>query len=314
MLSMRAIHVLLAICVACIWGLAYVATKVALDAFSPPELTALRFLIACAPALLLPRPKIPTHMLLAIGLTMFAGQFLLQFFGIANGMPPGLASVVSQTQGMFTVLLAMVLLKERPTPRQLIGLGSGLAGLAMIGLTVGNGLTIAGLLLVLASAISWSIGNVLLKRLPGVDMLHLVVWLSLVPPLPALAISGLATGKVSLIHSLALASCSSIAAALYLGIVATVLAYAIWGKLLRTYSAAALAPFALLAPCVGALASTIIFGEQFTSLRLAGMAAILFGVAVVLLPLHKWPNSRHAREFVQGAVLRRRDVHDSRPL
>jgi O-acetylserine/cysteine efflux transporter len=56
-------------------------------------------------------------MLVAIGLMMFAGQFLLQFFGIANGMPPGLASVVSQSQGMFTVLLAMVTLGERPTGR-----------------------------------------------------------------------------------------------------------------------------------------------------------------------------------------------------
>ena len=186
---MKPFHIFLAICVACIWGLAYVATKIALGSFSPPQLTALRFLIACAPVLLLPRPNVPFHMLVAIGLTMFTGQFLLQFFGIANGMPPGLASVVSQTQGMFTVMLAMLVLKERPTPRQLIGMISGLLGLAMIGMTVGNGLTILGLLLVLASALSWSIGNVLLKRLPPVDMLHLVVWMSLVPPLPALAIA-----------------------------------------------------------------------------------------------------------------------------
>ncbi|SHI23193.1 EamA family transporter [Pollutimonas bauzanensis] len=284
---MKPFHIFLAICVATIWGLAYVATKIALGSFSPPQLTALRFLIACTPVLLLPRPNVPVHMLVAIGLTMFTGQFLLQFFGIANGMPPGLASVVSQTQGMFTVMLAMLVLKERPTARQLIGMISGLVGLAMIGLTVGNGLTIVGLLLVLASALSWSIGNVLLKRLPPVDMLHLMVWMSLVPPLPALAISGMTEGLSALPLALMTAPWQAIASTLYLGVVATVLAYAIWGKLLRTYTAAAVTPFALLAPCVGAVSSALVFGEQFTNLRLAGMAAILVGLAIVVVPLDK---------------------------
>lgn len=284
---MKPIHIFLAICVACIWGLAYVATKIALGSFSPPQLTALRFLIACAPVLLLPRPSVPLHMLVAIGLTMFTGQFLLQFFGIASGMPPGLASVVSQTQGMFTVMLAMLVLRERPTARQLFGMISGLVGLTMIGLTVGNGLTVLGLLLVLASALSWSVGNVLLKRLPPVDMLHLVVWMSLVPPIPALAISGMTEGLEALPNALVTASWQAIAAALYLGVVATVLAYAMWGKLLRTYTAAAVTPFALLAPCVGAVSSAVVFGEQFTSLRLAGMAAILFGLAIVVLPFDR---------------------------
>lgn len=284
---MKPIHIFLATVVAIIWGLAYVATKTALGSFSPSQLTVLRFLIACAPALLLPRPKVPVQMLIAIGLTMFTGQFLLQFFGIANGMPPGLASVVSQTQGMFTVMLAVLVLRERPTFRQWIGMISGLVGLAMISMTVGNGLTGLGLLLVLASAVSWSMGNVLLKRLPPVDMLHLVVWISLVPPLPALLISGTTEGWSALPHALVTASWLAIASTLYLGLVATVIAYAIWGKLLRTYTAAAVTPFALLAPCVGAVSSAAVFGEQFSALRLAGMAAILLGLAVVVLPFDK---------------------------
>lgn len=284
---MRPFHIFLAVCAACIWGLAYVVTKIALGSFSPPQLTAMRFLIACAPALLLPRPKVPIHRLVGIGLTLFTGQFLLQFFGIANGMPPGLASVVSQTQGMFTVMLAVLVLKERPTARESIGMISGLAGLAMIGLTVGNGLTIVGLLLVLASALSWSIGNILLKRLPPVDMLHLVVWISLVPPLPALAISGMTEEWGALPSSLMAAPWQAIASTLYLGVVATVLAYAVWGKLLRTYPTATVTPFALLAPCVGAASSAFVFGEQFTNLRLAGMAAILVGLAIVLVPFDK---------------------------
>lgn len=284
---MKPIHIFLATGVAVIWGLAYVATKIALGSFSPPQLTALRFLIACALVVVVPRPRVPLYMLIAIGSTMFTGQFLLQFFGIANGMPPGLASVVSQTQGMFTVLLAILVLKEVPTTRQAFGMVLGLTGLALIGMTIGQGLTVVGLLLVLGSAISWSVGNILLKRLPPVDMFRLVVWMSLVPPLPALAISGLTDGFGALPQTLLSASWQAVVSTLYLGLVATVLAYAIWGKLLRTYSAAAVMPFALLAPCVGAVSSAVVFGEEFTSLRLAGMAAIFLGLAVVILPFSR---------------------------
>jgi O-acetylserine/cysteine efflux transporter len=61
-------------------------------------------------------------------------------------------------------------------------------------------------------------------------------------------------------------------------------AYAAWGSLLRRYSAAAVAPFALLAPCTGVVASAVILGEAFSSLRYAGMALILGGLAVSVLP------------------------------
>jgi O-acetylserine/cysteine efflux transporter len=284
---MKPRHALLAMLVATIWGFAYVATRIALDTFSPPQLAFLRFAIACLPAIFLPRPAVPWPMLIAVGATMFAGQFLLQFFGIANGMPPGLASVVSQSQALFTVIFAIAILGERPTRKQLAGLAAGLIGLALVGLTVGRGLTALGLGLTLGSAISWGIGNVLMKRLPPVETLHLVVWMALVPPLPALAISAWLDGPLSLPASLAGAPLPALGAVLYLGLISTVLAYAIWGRLLRLYPTAAVTPFALLAPCVGALSSALVFGERFGPLRLTGMVFIILGLAIVILPVER---------------------------
>jgi len=42
-------------------------------------------------------------------------------------------------------------------------------------------------------------------------------------------------------------------------------------------------PFALLVPFVGSAASSIVFGEKFGSLRLAGMLTVIFGIAVMVL-------------------------------
>jgi O-acetylserine/cysteine efflux transporter len=81
------------------------------------------------------------------------------------------------------------------------------------------------------------------------------------------------------------ASWASLAAALYLGAVATTLAFALWGRLLARYPSASVAPFALLAPCTGVIASALIFGEQFGPLRYAGMALIIAGLTIIVLPV-----------------------------
>ena len=73
----------------------------------------------------------------------------------------------------------------------------------------------------------------------------------------------------------------------YLGLVATVAAYAVWGDLLRRRPAATVAPFVLLVPFVGAFASSLVFGERFGPRRLAGMACVLMGLAVIVLQAPK---------------------------
>ena len=267
--------------VAVIWGFAFVATRVGLDSFPPSQLAALRFLIASTPAIALKRPA-PWRVLIPLGLTLFAGQFLLQFFGIANGMPPGLASIVVQTQAFFTILFAAVAMHELSSPQQLAGIAVAFAGLGLIALTIGGDLSFIGFALTLGSAISWGVGNVLLKRVASVDMLSLMVWLSLVPPIPSLVLAMLMDGRAEL-AAIPRVSWLGLGAALYLGLVATVGAYAIWGRLLARYPAATVTPFALLAPIVGAYSSSLVFGERFGGRRLAGMALVLLGVAVTVL-------------------------------
>ncbi len=270
--------------VAVLWGTAFVATRIGLDSFSPPQLTVLRFTIAAVPALVLPRPALPWSALVPVGLTLFAGQFLFQFFGIAHGMPTGLAAIVVHTQALFTIGFAAALLGERPTRQQWLGAGLALGGLGLIALTVAGDVPPAGFLLTLVSPVSFGVGNVLLKRLGPADMPGLIAWLSLVPPLPALALSMALDGPTALPAAVLHASWPGLAAALFLGVVATTVAYAIWGTLLRRYPAALVTPFALLVPFVGAAASALAFGERFGPLRLSGVTLVLAGLAVILAP------------------------------
>lgn len=281
-LRMKARDALLACLTSVVWGVAFVAVAFGLLSFSPPRLTALRFLIASIASLFVPRPRLPWRSIVLVGLTLFAGQFLLLFFAYAAGLPAGLASVTQQTQAFFTVLLAAAFLRERPRPSQWLGMVVAFAGLALIGVTVGADLRPAGLGLGLAGALSWAIGNILVKRAPGVQVLSLVVWASLVPPLPALAVSALTDRGAPLVRGDAHAFWVGLGAAAYLGAIATVIAYWMWGELLQRYSAADVAPFALLAPCAGMVTSALVLGEVFSPLRYGGMALILAGLAIAL--------------------------------
>ena len=248
----------LAVLTSVIWGLAFVATKFGLDGFSAPQLTAFRFIVAAVPVLL--------------------------FLAYAHGMPPGLASVTQQMQVFFTVPLAIVFFRDIPTLRQSLGMVIAFCGLALIGFTVGGDLTFAALGLALAAALSWAIGNILVKFTGPVAMVPLMAWASLVAPLPALALSVILDPDPNLLTAISGAPWLAIASAIYLGTLSTNIAYAAWSHLLTRYPTAQVAPFALLVPCTGVVASAVIFHETFSPIRYLGMALILSGVAVVVLP------------------------------
>jgi drug/metabolite transporter (DMT)-like permease len=70
---MKAREMALAALTSTIWGLAFVAVKFALEDFSAPQLTAIRFLIACLPVFLVPRPRISWASIVLIGMTLWHG-------------------------------------------------------------------------------------------------------------------------------------------------------------------------------------------------------------------------------------------------
>jgi O-acetylserine/cysteine efflux transporter len=246
-------------------------------------MTAMRFAIAALPCLFVRRPNVPWSVLIAISTTLFLGQFLAQSWAIAQGVPVGLASVIVQSQALFTVAFAAVAFREIPTGLQIAGIGVAMLGLLMICGTVGFDFSVGAFAVLMISPVSFAIGNLLLRQAREVPMFDLFAWLCLIPPLPLLALAFAADGPRATWLSLAQMSATGWISMLFVGAISTCIAYWLWGRLLRDHTAAQVVPFALLVPFVGAAASSAVFGETFGPLRLAGMVTVVGGIAVMLL-------------------------------
>lgn len=287
-------HIALAVLVTAIWGFNFVVIRLGLGSVPPLLLAALRFVVAALPVVFLAPPNVPPGRMIAVGMTLFVGQFAFLFPAMKLGMPPGLASVTLQSQAFLTILFAALALGERPRPRQLAGAGVAALGLLTIASTVGGDFTMIGLGLTIASAASWALGNVLMRGAGKVDMFAMMVWLSLVPPIPLFALSLAIEGWPAIVTGVTGMGLVGAGSVLYLALLATLVGFGLWGFLLKNHPASTVAPFSLLVPLFGTLSSWLVLGETFSPLRVAGMGLILLGLATIALPLPAFAKRQRA--------------------
>ena len=278
-------HILLALLVTLIWGVNFVVIKVGLQDFPPLLFCALRFALAALPLLILRGPlPAPGWRILQIGVLLGVIKFGLLFVGMHLGMPAGLSSLVLQSQGFFTLLIAAVLLGERPSVRALVGLPLAAGGLLLIGLQRPLGDSLLGFALVVAAALAWAFANIATKRSGASDMLRLICWVSLVPVLPLLGLSYLFEGPQAMGAALTHLSWRGVGALLYIAFLATTVGFGLWSFLLQRYPASLVTPFALAVPVSGLLAGWLLLGEALTSQGWLACALVFAGLAIILLP------------------------------
>lgn len=285
-------HLALAALVAVIWGVNFIAIDLGLRDTPPLLLVALRFTFVALPLVfLVPRPDVPWRVIAGIGLAMSAGQFGLLFTAMHLGLPAGIAAVVLQCQMIFTIAIAAVVLRERPTPLQLAGAAIGIVGLGIVaigrfesvGATDAAGGAIAAvvpLLVCVAAGLSWAIGNIVSRSAAGASGFGIVVWSALVVPVPMLALSLLIDGPAVVGEAVTTIGWETVVSVAYTAGLASLVGYSIWNFLLGRYPAGMVAPIALLVPPVGLAAAAIVLGQVPNAVEAIGCAVLVAGVAL----------------------------------
>jgi O-acetylserine/cysteine efflux transporter len=285
---MKPRHVGIAVLIAAIWGVNFVVIDVGLGSLPPLLFAGLRFVAAAFPAVLfVRRPPVAFRRLLLIGLPLGAGQFGLLFTSMHIGMPAGLSSLVLQTQALFTALFAAVMLRERPRRAQVTGMVVAFAGIALIGLSLGQGSPLLAFTLCVGAAAMWALANIGMRQARPPDAFAFMVWVSLVPPLPLLGLSLIVEGPRADAHALAHIGVGGVGALFYIAYISTLVGFGAWGWLLRRYEAGQVAMYSLLVPPFGMSSAALFLGERITLTDVLAALLIVGGVALGSLRRHR---------------------------
>lgn len=270
---------LLALLITFIWGVNFVVIKWSVAGASPLLVAALRFLVAAFPAIFfIPRPAVPAKILWGYGLAVGVMQFGLLYLAIQLGMSAGMGSLLMQTQAFFTALLAARFFGEKIMPWQATGMTLAFGGMGLIGLVAGHDVPLFPLLLTLIAALGWACSNLVVRAAGKVNVFSLVIWSSLIPPIPLLLMTGLTSGWTHITHTLTHSGWPFWGAILFMGLFNTVLGFGVWSSLIQKHGAARVAPLSLLVPVFGMFASALAFHEGFPIGKVAGALLVAAGL------------------------------------
>jgi len=269
-----------------VWGSTFVVTKATVRELPPLTLACIRFFIAAAVLApfamarggfgLLPRP---------LPLVRFA---LMGLFGVATfsiGFNYAMVYASAAQGALIYALLpaaiagaAVVALAEVPSRRRIAGIALSVIGVAIVVLSgksdTASPAPLLGALCMLGAVLSWAAYTVLAKQLAAVDQ---IVVISLVSFIGALMLVPLAIAERlgSPWHP---PSPQGWLGLLFLAVVASALAFVVYGRALRELDASLVGAYANLDPIIGVLTAVLLLGESFQPPQVAGGVLALGGM------------------------------------
>ncbi|MFC5524599.1 drug/metabolite exporter YedA [Rhodanobacter ginsengisoli] len=272
-----------------IWGSTYLGIRFALESYPPFLLAGIRFL--CAGLVLYGFLRLrgmasPTP--LQWRNAAFTGLLLL---GMGNGLvcfaeervSSGIAAVAVASMPLFAALFTG-LYGQWPNRREIAGLAIGFAGVIVLNLGSSLSGSRLGALALLVAAMCWAFGSAWSRhqQMPPGPMNTAAQMLC---ASVALLLVGFAGGE----HLPSHPTVHATLALVYLGVFGSIVAFSAYLYVLKHARPALATSYAYVNPPVAVLFGVMLAGEHVGPYDLAGMAIILFGVAVITLARQKRP-------------------------
>lgn len=257
------------------WGTTYaVATE-----FLPPN----------HPLLVAALRSLPIGLLLTIGLRKLPqghwwwrililgglniGLFQALLFIAAYRLPGGVAATAGAIQPLLVVLFSWPMLGNKPSRLSIATAIAGCVGVGFLVLGPAARLDTVGIIAAIAGAATMGLGTVLAKRWrPRVSLIVFTAWQLTVGGLLLLPIALITEGPFDAL------SRTNLWGFIYLSLIGTGLAYALWFRGIQRLNASAAAYLGLLSPVVATLIGYLFLQQTFTPIQLAGVAIVLASV------------------------------------
>lgn len=272
-----------------LWATGFLMAKLGVPYAQPMTVLAIRFVLAAimmGAVAIVSRAPIPRSWrqvghIAIIGILLHAVYLGGCYAAIYQGMPAGMAALIAGFQPILTAALAKPLLRERTRPIQWLGIATGFVGLMMV---LWERIVIdlshpAALLLAILSLLGITAATIYQKRFcPTFDLrwgtaIQYVAASAVVVPAALLLGFGTVIWAPTFIFALA-----------WLVIVLSGVSIALLTWMISRGAASKVASLFYLTPPLAAIGSYFWFGEVLSTLAIAGMVVIVFGLYLLNRP------------------------------
>lgn len=201
------------------------------------------------------------------------GIFQALLFVAAYRLPGGVAATAGAIQPLLVVLFSWILLNEKPSKRSIVAAIAGFIGVGLLVLGPTARLDRVGIVAAIAGAATMGLGTVLVKRWKRpVSLLVFTGWQLAVGGIVLLPIALVIEGPITHL------STANLLGFVYLGLVGTGVAYALWFRGIDKLKASAVSSLGLISPVVATLIGFVLLHQTFTPIQLVGIAIVLISV------------------------------------
>jgi len=281
----------LALSVPVIWGMGFTFAKAGLNEFPPIFLMSLRFLLS---ALILcwffPPPLGQFKVIFLLALVSATIQYGLTFTGL-KGLDASTAVFLVQLEVPFGALLASFFLKDNLGWIRAFGMVVAFFGVGLIAGAPSIRNQLFSVFLVISGALTWSLGQVMIKKMTSITGFQLIAWLAFFAG-PQMFIASLLieNGHLESIRNATIIGWGTV---IYLGIIMTAVGYGIWYHILKKYDVNQAMPFLLLLPVSSIIGAVLFLGERPNPNTILGGTIIVIGVAIIVFNGQRTASIKH---------------------
>lgn len=265
-----------------LWGLNIIAVKMAVDAVEPLTAAFIRQLIVllvCGSWIRIVPGRMPA--LLGLGVLTGGLFFIAINMSLAVATNVGALAIAGQLGVPFSMLLAVIVLKERIHRYRIAGVALSLAGVGILLFDPRAANEVPGIALTALASLIWAIASLIQRGLTGVNVLTMYGWIGLI----GAAVLGpvawaFEPAAMRAIPALPLASIGWIA---FSAIGSTIMGHGSMAWLLQRHPIAVVMPLTLATPVISVAAAALFFATPLTPVMILGGVVALTGVAIVTL-------------------------------
>jgi O-acetylserine/cysteine efflux transporter len=264
------------------WGLNLIAVKMGVDLVSPLTAAWLRqmmVLVICLPALKL----IPGKMreLLLLGFLSGGLFYIFINFSLAVSTNVSALAIAGQLGVPFSLILAILFLKERVQKVRMIGMGLSFVGVILLVFDPAAIDEEAGIALTAAASLVWAICSLIQRRLIGVPVLSIYAWIGLIGSIVLLPIAYVfEPDSLIRVPQLPLSTFGWI---LFSALGSTVIGQGAMSLLLQRHPVSSVVPLTLLTPVISVVVAAYYFKTPLTPIMIIGGLIVMAGVAIVTI-------------------------------